>query len=241
MIVFACASPLLGAEDANEIVRRMERLLRAKTEQGKVSMMVRTPDWQRTLEMDYWGVNPDKTFIRITAPAKEAGTSTLRLGSNMWNYLPSVERVIKIPPSLMLQSWMGSDFTNDDLVKESSLEKDYTHKLDGEATEQGDACYRVVSTPKPEAAVVWGHLVLFIRKADDLPRREEYYGEKGTLEKVLTFEDFRREDGRLYPMTWKMVSVTKPGHETDLVYKTLQFDRTIAASVFTTENLQQPF
>jgi outer membrane lipoprotein-sorting protein len=101
--------------DARALVHRTEQKLRAKTEQGTVSMTVRTPDWQRTLEMDYWGVNPDKTFIRITAPAKEAGTSTLRLGSNMWNYLPSVERVIKIPPSLMLQSWMGSDFTNDDL------------------------------------------------------------------------------------------------------------------------------
>jgi outer membrane lipoprotein-sorting protein len=227
--------------DANAIVRRAEQELRAKTEQGDVSMTVRTPDWQRILEMDYWGVNPDKTFIRITAPAKESGTSTLRLGSNMWNYLPSVERVIKIPPSLMLQSWMGSDFTNDDLVRESSLVKDYDHRLEGEGTQEGALCYRVVSTPKPDAAVVWGRLVIFVGKADLLPRREEYYDEKGVLQKVLTFEDIRPVDGRLYPTRWKMVSVNKAGHETLLVYGKLRFDRKIPASVFTQENLQQPF
>jgi outer membrane lipoprotein-sorting protein len=227
--------------DASELIHRTEQQLRAKTERGNVGMTVRTPDWQRTLEMDYWSVNPDKTFIRVTAPAKEAGTSTLRLGSNMWNYLPSVERVIKIPPSLMLQSWMGSDFTNDDLVRESSLEKDYDHKLDQEVVEDGDPCYRVISTPKPDAAVVWGRLVLFIRKQDLLPRREEYYDEKGKLQKVLTFDDFRVMDGRLYPARWKMDSVTKPGHETVLVYGKLIFDRPIPALVFTQENLQQPF
>ena len=141
----------------------------------------------------------------------------------------------------MLQSWMGSDFTNDDLVREGSLEKDYEHRIDGETTQDGDPCYRIVSTPRPKAPVVWGHLVLFVRKHDSLPRREEYYDEKGILQKVLTFEDIRRVDGRLYPLRWEMVSVTKAGHETLLVYSNLRFDRPIAASVFTQENLQQPF
>ncbi len=243
LLILQIAGPTLEGQalNANEIVHRTERQLRAKTEQGTLTMTVRTPDWQRTLEMDYWGISPDKTFIRVTAPAKEAGTSTLRLGSNMWNYLPSVERVIKIPPSLMLQSWMGSDFTNDDLVRESSLEKDYDHKLDGEATEGGDLCYRILSTPKPNAPVVWGHLLLLVRKEDALPRREEYYDDKGILQKVLTYEDIRRVDGRLYPMRWKMVSVSKQGHETVLAYGKLKFDRPIAASEFTQENLRQPF
>ena len=242
-LIFQTASRTLDGQtlNANEIVRRTEQQLRAKTLQGTLSMTVRTPDWQRTLEMDYWGVSPGKTFIRVTAPAKDAGTSTLRLGSNMWNYLPSVERVIKIPPSLMLQSWMGSDFTNDDLVRESSLEKDYDHKFDGEVTQDGDLCYRIISTPKANAPVVWGHLVLLVRKVDALPRREEYYDDKGTLQKVLTLEDIRRVDGRFYPMRWRMVSVNKQGHETVLAYGKLKFDRPIAASVFTQENLQQPF
>ena len=108
----------------------------------------------------------------------------------MWTYLPSVERVIKIPPSLMLQSWMGSDFTNDDLVKESSLVTDYTHRIEAETIEDGDPCYRLIATPKPDAPVVWGKLVLLVRKADFLPRREEFYDEQGALQKTLYFDEY---------------------------------------------------
>jgi outer membrane lipoprotein-sorting protein len=227
--------------DAHELIRRTDQALRGKTQHGKASMTVRTPDWERTLEMEYWSVNPDKTFILITAPAKEEGTSTLRLGTNMWNYLPQVERVIKIPPSLMLQSWMGSDFTNDDLVKESSLVNDYTHEIVGETTEGGDACWRVVAHPKPDAAVVWGRLVLTIRKSDALARKEEYYDERGRLQKSLSFDEIRNLGGRNFPMRWRMVSVTRPGHETTLVYHLLEFDRSIPSRVFTQQNMKRQF
>jgi outer membrane lipoprotein-sorting protein len=227
--------------DPHELVRRSDQALRGKSLEGKASMTVRTPDWERTLQMDFWMVNPDRTFIRITAPAKEAGTATLRIGTNMWNYLPTVERVIKIPPSLMLQPWMGSDFTNDDLVKESSLVNDYTHRIEGEVREGGDACYRVVATPKPDAPVVWGKQVLAIRKSDYLPRKQEFYDEKGQLRKVLTYGDIRMVDGRNYPLRWTMVSVSKPGHETVLVYSDLRFDRRIPARIFSRENLKREF
>jgi len=227
--------------DAHKLIQKTDRALRGKTQHGKASMTVQTPDWKRTLEMEYWSINPDKTFILITAPAKEEGTSTLRLGANMWNYLPQVERVIKIPPSMMLQAWMGSDFTNDDLVKESSLVNDYTHEIVGEATEGGDSCWRVVAHPKPDAAVVWGKLVLLVRKSDALPRKEDYYDEKGRLQKSLTFSDFQRLRDRNYPMRWKMVSVTKPGHETTLVYHSLVFDQPIPDRVFTRQNMKRQF
>ena len=241
LVLLATCGAAAQSVNANEIVRRTEQGLRGRTEQGAVSMTVRTPDWQRTLEMDYWGEKPDKTLIRVTAPAKEAGNGTLRLGSSMWNYLPSVERIIKIPPSLMLQSWLGSDFTNDDLVRESSLVKDYDHKIAGETMQDGDACYRITSIPKPNAPVVWGHLVIVVRRQDAIPRREEYYDDKGTLQKVLSFDDIRMTDGRLYPMRWTMVSVTKPRHETVLIYRKLKFDHPISAYVFTQDNLKQSF
>jgi outer membrane lipoprotein-sorting protein len=227
--------------NADEIVRRSDYAVRGKTEKGNFTMTVKTPDWQRALELRYWAVSPGKTFIRVTGPAKEAGTTTLRLGSNMWNYLPSIERTIKIPPSLMLESWMGSDFTNDDLVRESSLVKDYTHQLDGETPEGGDACYRIIATAKPDAPVVWSRIVLYARKSDAIPRREEYYDSKGKVQKVLTFDDLRETSGRLYPMRWKMVSVNKPGHETVLQFTKLALDGPIPNSVFTQENLRQPF
>jgi outer membrane lipoprotein-sorting protein len=241
LVAFGAGSALAQRPNADEIVRRSDEAVRGKTEEGDVTMTVKTPDWQRTLELRYWAVNPDKTFIRVTQPAKEAGTATLRLGSNMWNYLPSVERTIKIPPSLMLESWMGSDFTNDDLVRESSLVKDYDHRMDGEAQEGGDACYRIVATSKPEAPVVWDRIVLYVRKSDPIPRREEYYDSKGKVQKVLTFDDIRETGGKLYPMRWKMVSVNKPGHSTVLQFKRLTLDRSIPNSIFTQENLRKPF
>ena len=227
--------------DALTIARRCDAALKGKTEHGTASMTVRTAEWQRTVELTFWYDYPDKTFIRVTAPAKDAGTGTLRLGTNMWTYLPSVERVIKIPPSLMLQSWMGSDFTNDDLVKESSLPTDYTHRIDGDVTEDGDSCYRLIATPKPNAPVVWGKLVLLVRKADFLPRREEFYDEQGTLEKTLYFDNIRRTGSRNYPMRWRMVSHAKPGHETTLTFSSMEFDRPIRADIFTRQNLERRF
>jgi len=227
--------------NADQLARQADQAIRGKTEEGTVTMEVKTPRWQRTLRLHYWAANPDKTFIRVTAPAKEAGMGTLRLGSNMWNYLPSVERVIKIPPSLMLESWMGSDFTNDDLVRESSLVNDYTHKLEGEATEGGDGCYRVLGIAKPDAPVVWSRVVLYLRKQDSIPRREEYYDGKGKLQKVMKLDSIRPVSGRLYPMLWTMISVDKPGHVTTLAYESLTLDRPIPDSVFTRQNLQQPF
>jgi outer membrane lipoprotein-sorting protein len=242
MLLAVSSTALLAQQpNADEIVRKSDNAIRGKTEEGNVTMMVKTPDWQRTLELRYWAVNPDKTFIRVAAPAKEAGTGTLRLGSNMWNYLPSIEQTIKIPPSLMLESWMGSDFTNDDLVRESSIVTDYDHRIDGEATEGGDACYRITATAKPDAPVVWTRIVLYVRKADAIPRREEYVDSKGKVQKILTFEDIRETSGRLYPMRWKMVSVSKSGHETLLQFTKLRLDRPIPNSVFTQENLRQPF
>ncbi len=232
---------LAAQSDAGRLVRKCDFALRGKTQAGKASMTVHRPEWERTLEMDFWSVNPDKSFILITAPAKEAGTATLRIKTNMWLYLPKVERTIKVPPSLMLQPWMGSDFTNDDLVKESSLVNDYTHAIDGELTEGGDRCYRLIATPKPDAAVIWGKLILVIRKSDALPRKQEFYDDRGRLRKRLTFSEIRRAGDRNYPMRWRMVSVDKPGHETTLVYKQIRFDRPIPARVFTHQNLKRRF
>jgi outer membrane lipoprotein-sorting protein len=229
------------APAALTVAKRCDAALKGKTEHGNASMIVRTPEWQRTLEMTFWYDYPEKTFIRITAPAKDSGTGTLRLGSNMWTYLPAVERVIKIPPSLMLQSWMGSDFTNDDLVKESSLPTDYTHRIEGEATEDSDACYRLIAIPKPDAAVVWGKLVVLVRKADFLPRREEFYDDRGVLQKTLYFDEIRKTGARNYPMRWRMISQTKSGHQTTLTFSSLEFNRPISLDLFTRQNLERHF
>jgi len=221
-----------------EIIQHIERLLWGKTSQGRYAMTITTPHWQRTLEMQMWMERPQRTFIRILAPRKEKGISSLRIKDEMWNYLPKVERTIKVPPSMMLQPWMGSDFTNDDLVKESNVINDYRHEILSIKDMDGVLTYVIQAVPKAEAAVVWGKLIYYIRKQDLMPLRQEYYSERGELIKVLSFSDVKEMDGRLLPTRWKMQTVRKPGNETVVELKEVKFNRPIANKVFSLRNLR---
>jgi len=222
-----------------DIVSRVESLLWGRTSEGNYQMRITTPHWQRTLELQVWMERPEKTFIRILAPAKEAGIGSLRIGNEMWNYLPKVERIIKIPPSMMLQPWMGSDFTNDDLVKESSIIDDYTHQLVAEEQQDGVGVYRIESIPKPEAAVVWGKLVYEVRREDLIPLRLSYYDERGRLIKVLSFSEVREMGGRTLPTRWEMRPIAKPRNSTVIRLRQVRFDLPIDAGIFTLRNLRR--
>jgi outer membrane lipoprotein-sorting protein len=226
--------------DGREIVNRSENLLWGKTLQGELEMSVATPRWQRTLALRAWIERPRRSFIRILAPAKEAGIGSLRIGSEMWNYLPKIERTIKIPPSMMLQPWMGSDFTNDDLVKESSVVDDYVHRIVRTETAEQSAAYVIEAIPKPDAAVVWGKILFWVRTADFIPLKEEFYSERGELVRVLTFSDVRAMGGRLVPTRWEMRPRDKPGHVTTVVLKEARYDQSLDPEVFTQRNLQKP-
>ena len=236
-------SPLDGnrAQDpsAQEIIDRAESTLWGNTLQSQLTMTVTTPRWTRTLELAAWIERPRRSFIRILAPPKEAGIGSLRIGAEMWNYLPMVERTIKIPPSMMLQPWMGSDFTNDDLVKESSLLNDYTHRLVTVDTAAGAPVWIVESMPKPDAAVVWGRIVMQVRRADFLPVREEFYDERGTLVRVMTFSGLRTLGGRMIPTKWEMRPTAKPGNVTTIVMTRATYDAPIASEIFTQRNLEK--
>lgn len=226
--------------DGREILERVERLLWGSTVQGEYEMSITTPRWQRTLALRVWMERPRRSFVRILSPAKEAGIGSLRIGGEMWNYLPSVERVIKIPPSMMLQPWMGSDFTNDDLVKESSILDDYTHKVVGTTAVEGHEAWQVDATPKPDAAVVWGRVLYTVRKRDFMPLRQEYFSERGELVRVMSFADVRSLGGRTLPTRWEMRPVAKPGNVTTIVLKDAIFDRPVDEAIFTQRNLQKP-
>jgi len=238
-LLLAPASAVLSAQEAgaHEIVDRAQSALWGTTVQSRLTMTVTTPRWERTLELQGWMERPRRSFIRILAPAKEAGIASLRIGPEMWNYLPNVERTIRIPPSMMLQPWMGSDFTNDDLVKQYSLVDDYTHRMIGADTAGAAAAYVIEALPKPDAPVVWGRIVLSVRRADFLPVREEYYDERGSLIRVLTFSEIRPLGGRTIPTRWEMRSVTKPGNLTTIVMQSATFDAAIPEEVFTQRNL----
>ena len=142
------------AQDAKAIVEKANQLLRANSSYSEISMEVIKPDWSRKFKMKVWALEPDYALVLITEPAKDKGTVTLKRQQDVWNWIPAVQRIIKIPPSMMLQSWMGSDFTNDDLVRQSSIVEDYTQEILGTETFGGLECYKIQLNPKPEAGVV---------------------------------------------------------------------------------------
>jgi len=224
---------------AKEIVKRSDDLMRGDTQKGRYSMTVVTPNWRRQLEIHVQGKGRDKILLKILSPPKEKGITTLRVGYEMWNYLPQVERTIKIPPSMMLQPWMGSDFANDDLVKESSIVEDYDHVISEARTVRGRPLVRIAMTPKPGAGVVWQKRVMVIDAETFIPVRDEFYGKDDVLVKVLSYREVRRFNDRSIPTRWEMESRTKPGHRTvievgdDLVYNEPMDD-----GVFTLQNIK---
>ncbi len=232
---------LLAAEDktGGDIVSAVESRLWGNTVLGEYEMTITTPYWNRTLKLRMWMRRPNKSFVRILSPAKEAGIGSLRVKSEMWNYLPKVERVIKIPPSMMLQPWMGSDFSNDDLVKQSSMVNDYTHKIVATENINGIEVYRVLSTPKPDAAVVWGSIVYRVRKTDLMPLRQEFIDERGQTIKVLSFSKIRKFGNRSLPTEWEMRPTQKPGNVTRIRVIDVIFDKPIKDSIFTLRNLRR--
>ena len=226
---------------ARDIVKCSDDFMRGDTNQGIYSMQITTPDWQRALKLKVYSLGRDKIFIRILSPAKEAGIGTLRIENEMWNYLPSVERIIKIPPSMMLQPWMGSDFANDDLVKESSIVNDYNHTIAGEEKIDGNLCYKIQLIPKEGASVIWGKIMLWIRKNDFLPLKEDYYSERGKLIKVLEYSDIGVVSDRVIPKTWKMSSLIKPGHSTTIKLVDVEYNNPIDEDIFTLQNLKKAY
>lgn len=219
-----------------DVVDRMVKAIRGNSNIAEYTMEVHTPSWTRDIQLKVWDDRvAKKVFVKILGPAKDAGTTFLRIHYNLWMYMPSTEKVMKIPPSMMLQPWMGSDFTNDDLVKESSYTEDYDHTL-----EPGGAdTYVVRMDPKPGAPVVWGKMVVKVRKADFMPIEQNYYNEKGALMKTLHFSNYKVIDGHPYPMLWKMENATKPDKYTIITLKTISFNNAIPAETFTEQNLRK--
>jgi outer membrane lipoprotein-sorting protein len=202
-------------------------------------MTVIKPDWSREMTTKMWMIEPDYAMILITAPAKDKGTVTLKRENEIWNWVPSIERVIKIPPSMMLQPWMGSNFTNDDLVRESSIVEDYTHEIVGEETISGYACHKIRLLPKEEAGVVWGKLLMWISKEGYLELKIEYFDEDGELVKYMTGSEIKEMGGRTLPSRWEMNPVDDPGEKTVLEYREMAFDVDLKPSFFSQQNIKR--
>ncbi|MDX8404268.1 MAG: outer membrane lipoprotein-sorting protein [Mariprofundaceae bacterium] len=223
--------------EARETMIKLQELLRSDTNMARYTMTVKTADWKRSITMDNWDDRPGKRFfIRIIAPKKDRDSTYLKLGPNLWMYLPKLERDIRIPPSMMLSSWMGSDFTNDDLVKSASVVDDYKHSIMSRDSDSGTIT--IESIPKEDAPVVWGKLVHIIR-SDGIPLSEDFYDEHGKKRRSLKFEDAHEIGGRIIPTRWVMQPLDSPDKQTTLQIETIEFDPPIADSVFTRANLKR--
>ncbi len=243
-LAFSGIPPLTGdgpfapqSSRVQAVLEKIDELYRSGSSRAVVEMEITTPHWQRTLKMRVWSEGMDKTFIRIDEPLKEKGVATLRVGNEMWNYLPKTDKVLKVPPSMMMSSWMGSDFTNDDLVKEYTFLEDYTFSETSiENPEAGLTYIRCV--PRQGVPVVWGHILIAARKSDDLPVWERAYDEKGALMREMRFEDIRQLGGRTVPSTLVLEPKTKDGYQTVLRYREAAFDVTLDPGIFTLRNLR---
>jgi outer membrane lipoprotein-sorting protein len=232
-----CPMPGLHAQDIETVVKKMDELYRAESSFSEIDMEIVTPHWKRTLRMKTWTEGKTKTFIRILSPPKEKGVATLRLKNEMWNYLPRANKIIKIPPSMMMSSWMGSDFTNDDLVKEFTLLDDYRYEFTHPEDERPELLY-IALTPKEGLPVVWGKIIAAVRKGDYIPVWDRYYDEKGRLMRVINFKDIRRFDGRLIPAVMEVIPQDKEDQKTVLRYLKAEFNIPISEDIFSMRNLR---
>ena len=237
LLLLACVAPA-RAQTPREIIDRVDRMLRGASSRADIGMEVATEHWTRSLEMRAWSLGTEYALIRVTAPPREAGTATLKVREEVWNYLPRVDRTIKIPPSLMMGSWMGSHFTNDDLVKESRVVDDYDIAIGFEGDRAGVSVWEFALTPKPTAAVVWGRIVQQVRKADLMPTWARYYDERGTLVRTMTFTDYRTFGSRLVPTVMTVRPEDKPGERTVIRYRDLEFDVRLTPDFFSLRTLQ---
>jgi len=246
VLFFLCSMPSLVSGDelnAEELVKKIDDLLRGESSYMEMKMTVSNPDWARPRSFEMYAYESkvgEKAFIRITAPPRDRGCGFLKIGYNLWMFIPRTERVMKIPPSMMHQSWMGSDFTNDDLVRESSIVNDYKHRIIESADHpEGGKVYNLELLPKPDAPVVWGKILLWVWDKGFIPTREQFFDEEGRMINEMIFSEIKQMGGRRIPTLWEMRSMTKPGHKTILELTEAKFDMEIDPGIFTEKRLKK--
>ena len=225
---------------AKEIIKKSDDILKGvKTTKAEMTIKTIRPKWSREMKMKTWSKGDKQSMILITAPVKDKGSAFLMKDKEVWNWIPSIERTIKLPPSMMMQSWMGTDFTNDDLVKQSSVVNDYKHKLLGEEVIEGKKCYKIQMIPNEDAAVVWGKIITWIEKENYFQMKVEFFDEDDELVNRMRSYNVKKMGGRLMPTKMEIVPVDKKGQKTVMEYTSLEFDAPIEDSFFTTKNMKK--
>lgn len=240
ILMILAFGPNIQGQDVLAIIKKSEEIRRGvNSSKGELTMTIVRPDWTRSMSLKSWSKGDDYALMLVTAPARDKGTATLKRKKEVWNWMPKIERTIKLPPSMMSQSWMGSDFTNDDLVKEVSIITDYNHKILKDSTIEGRVCWKIELIPHEDAAVVWGKVHQFIDKQDYLQLRSEFYDEDGYLVNIMQASDIKKMGGRMFAAKLEMIPVEEEGHKTVLVYHNLEFDTALEDSYFTVQNMKR--
>jgi len=222
ILVLLLCLPLVvnGSEDqAKSIINEMEKLYRGNSSEVSLTMRVETPQYSRALEIFGQTLGKERAIFRIISPKKDKGITTLRRDKEMWNFFPKINKVIKVPPSMMMGSWMGSDFTNDDLVQETKLVEEYDLELiiDSET-------FLIILTPKEETISLWGQIDYLIQKDPLLPLKQSFFDDYGKKVRELVYKDPKLFGERLLPSAMEMVPLNKPGHITKLFYNQIEFE-----------------
>jgi outer membrane lipoprotein-sorting protein len=226
--------------NATDIVKRADDKMRGeKSSYSVMSMKIVRPTWERSISFKSWGKGTELSLVYITAPAKDKGQSFLKLNREMWSWNPSINRTIKLPTSMLSQGWMGSDFTNDDLLNQRSIVVDYTHEIVAEETVSGELCFKISLKPKPDAPVVWGKIIMWISKKHDIILKTEYYDEDQYLVKSEIGKDLKEMSGRYMPTTFELIPAESEGNKTVITIDEIKFDIPIENSFFSQQNMQR--
>lgn len=229
----------VNAQTAKEIIKKADEKMQGQSNQSEMKMTIVRPGWQREITMKGWALGREYSLILITAPARDKGSGFLKRDNEMWNWQPSIDRVIKLPPSMMLQSWMGSDFTNDDLVKESSIVNDYEQVIEKDTVINGLNCYKIVMIPNEDAAVVWGKVIIYIDKEEFNQHLIYYYDEDNFLINTMILSDVKNMDGRMIPTHLEMIPADEPENKTVIDYLFMEFDLNLKESFFSLQNMKR--
>lgn len=224
---------------AKEIIIKADQKMRGQSSRGTMIMTIKRPGWERSVEMKTWSKGDKYSLILITAPSKEKGQVFLKRGKEMWNWVPKIQRMIKIPPSMMMQSWMGSDFTNDDLVKQSSIVKDYTHKLKGKEIIREQECYKIELIAKENAPVAWGKVVSWITTDGFNTWMSKYYDEENYLINTENAYDLQQMGDRILPAKYEIIPEEEPGNKTILEFQNMVFNKAIRESFFSIQQMKR--
>ena len=227
------------AQNATEIIRKSDEKMQGKSSYSEMTMTIVRPKWTRTVSFKSCNSGRDFSMTLITAPAKDKGQTFMKRKNEMWSWNAKIRRLIKLPPSMLSQGWMGSDFSNDDLLKESSIVLDYNHKITGSEKIAGKDCYKIEMIPKEEAAVVWGKLIKWISKDDYLQLKTMYYDEDDYLVKTEIASKIKMLGGREIPSYFELIPADEEGHKTIVEMTKMAFDIKVSDNFFSQQNMKK--